>query len=101
MKRPTLLRSVANRGQGSASFTVEVTYDSLCALSRQFVRRPGAEAVLCLELRLAEAMDERGREKARERLTRVYTQHVDVLRKRGELTAAQAATLIRLARALA
>jgi N-acetylneuraminic acid mutarotase len=100
----TLTASATDRAGNVAGattmFVVRVTYDSLCALSRQFVTRRGAELVLCVELRVAERLGQRGRDRAQEHLLRVYGQHVESLRRRGELTADQAATLIRLARAL-
>lgn len=88
-----------NDGTGSTTFTVIVTYDSLCDLTRQFVRRPGVAKAMCYELQAAEIAEARGNMEAKSGAITAYV--ATVLAQKGKsLTADDAAVLVQLANAL-
>ena len=91
-----------NTGSGSTSFTVSVTADSLCALTRRFVGGPGANGIsnaLCAKLTGSEAAAGRGNTTAAGNGIEAYV-HEAAAQSGKSLTAEEAAILTRLARAL-
>ena len=73
-----------NTGEGTATFTILVTYDSLCALTRQFIEKsnqPPEHAnqlgeSLCAQLRTAADADARGNERAKAGAIGAYIRQV-------------------------
>jgi predicted extracellular nuclease len=91
--------NAGNPGAGSVTFTVGVTYTSLCNLSRQFSSSQAIDSALCALLRTAEAADARGSAVGKRVALAAYVQLVSSQSGRA-LTADEAATLISLSRAL-
>jgi predicted extracellular nuclease len=88
-----------NTAGGSVTFTVGVTYTSLCNLSRQFSSNQGIGSALCALLRLAEAADTHHSPILKRLSLQAYVLLVRAQTGRA-LTASEAATLIALSRAL-
>jgi endonuclease/exonuclease/phosphatase family metal-dependent hydrolase len=95
----TATDKAGNAAGGSVTFTVGVTYTSLCNLSRQFSSNQGVDAALCVLLRVAEAADVRGSRLEKRLALDAYVQLVRLQSGRA-LTAAEAAILIELSHAL-
>jgi hypothetical protein len=75
-----------------ASVSVVVTYDSLCALTRTLVSKPGVADSLCEKLASAEAAASRGNLKARDATLKEYRSLLDAQAGKS-VTAANAALL--------
>jgi hypothetical protein len=89
-----------NVGSGSATFTVRVTYASLCALSRQFVSNTALATGMCTVLDAAERNEQLGVPQGKAAELRAYQQLVEAAQRSGFLRAEHAAILSRLAAAL-
>lgn len=95
----TATDKAGNVGSGSTTFTVGVTYDSLRALTRQFVTNPWMSSMLTYQLSGAEWAEQR-------HVTRLQSQYLDIYKTmvwsmRGHgLTTQQAQLLIALANTL-
>ena len=82
-----------NTGSGSVTFTVGVTYTSLCNLSQRFADSRGVGTALCALLRLAEAADAHNNSIVKKLSLQAYV--LLVRAQTGKtLTATEAATLI-------
>jgi minor extracellular serine protease Vpr len=90
-----------NAASAQADVSVRVTHDSLCTLSQQFLQgaAPGLSNSLCAKLDAARGSLERGNAKAANNQLSAYQNQVAAQSGKA-LSAAQAATLSRLARAL-
>lgn len=88
-----------NTATGSAVFTVQVTSDSLCALTRQFDTGANDGRSLCAKLLVAELLRGLGVQSASNQVLGAYINEVNAQSGK-TLTGAQAATLVRLAGAL-
>lgn len=88
-----------NTGSGSASFTVKVTYASLCTLTERMVSQAGIAKSLCAKLAAAEAAAERGNTNAKRGALGAYVNEVQAQTGKA-ISSADAAVLIRLAGAL-
>ena len=88
-----------NTASSSVTFSVGVTYASLCNLSRQFSSNQAVDLGLCALLAVAQAADARRFELGKRVALAAYQQLVRSQSGRA-LTAAEAATLIALSRAL-
>ena len=88
-----------NSGSGSVTFTVGVTYTSLCNLSQRFADSRAVGTALCALLRLAEAADAHNSPIVKQLSLQAYVLLVRAQTGR-TLTATEAATLIALSRAL-
>jgi len=95
----TATDKAGNVGSSSTSFTVQVTFDSLCALTRQFCTSATVANSLCSKLTDAKNAAAKGNVQAKTRYLNAYKDQV-TKQKGKTLTAAQADTLIRLAGAL-
>lgn len=95
----TALDNAGNSGSGSTSFTVEVTFGSLCTLTRRFVSQAGIAHSMCQKLSAAAAAAARGNDPAKQGQLGAYINHVQAQSGKA-LSAADAATLTRLAGAL-
>lgn len=91
--------NAGNLGEGSTSFTVSVTYDSLCNLTKQFSSKADVASALCAKLDAAEASAERGNAKSAAGQIEAYLNQVKAQSGKA-LTAEQAAILAGLAGAL-
>jgi hypothetical protein len=89
----------SNIGTGSTTFTVEVTYGSLCALVTQLVTNRGILNSLCQKLSNAQAAADRGDLTAKQGILDAFVQEVQAL-SGNQIVAANAGVLIQLARAL-
>ena len=83
----------------TASFTVQVTFDSLCRLTKQFVSNAGVSESLCAKLNAAKAAAARGNGSAKAGALRAYTNEASAQSGKA-LTFEEAAVLAQLARAL-
>lgn len=88
-----------NTGTGSVTFAVEVTFASLCALTRQFAATSGVANGLCAKLAAAAAARSRGNADAVAGSLGAYAHQVSAQTGKA-LTPGQAAILTRLAAAL-
>ena len=88
-----------NTASGSVTFTVGVTYTSLCNLSKQFADTRAVGTALCALLRLAEAADAHNSPILKRLSLQAYVLLVRAQTGR-TLTATEAATLISLSRSL-
>ena len=88
-----------NTGTGSVSFTVVVTYDGLCRLTRSYVDDATVADSLCAQLAAAKAAAARGNDKAKNSALNAYSKLVKAQIGKS-VTAAEAATLTDLAKAL-
>jgi sugar lactone lactonase YvrE len=88
-----------NTGTGSAVFTVQVTFDGLCALTKQFDTGENDGHSLCVKLLVASLLREFGFRSASNRVLGAYIHEVNAQSGK-TLTDAQAATLVQLASAL-
>ena len=88
-----------NTGSGSVTFTVGVTYTSLCNLSQRFADTKAVGIALCALLRLAEAADAHNSPIVKRLSLQAYVLLVRAQTGR-TLTAAEAATLISLSQRL-
>lgn len=86
-------------GSGTAEFTVLVTYDSLGALTRRFVKQEGVGKALTAKLDAARASAARGGESSKAGQIEAYIHQLEAQSSK-VLTAEQAAILIQLAQAL-
>jgi hypothetical protein len=76
--------SAGNTGEGTSTFTILVTYDSLCTLTRQFVEESNQTPKhanqlgesLCAKLRTAADADTRGNERAKAGAIGAYIRQV-------------------------
>jgi uncharacterized repeat protein (TIGR03803 family) len=73
------------------------TFAALIDLVKQFVRDPGAQNVMMIELKMAEAGAEKGNQKAANRMLGVFIHQVSAVHSRRSLTSAHAATLVEVA----
>ncbi|MGH3070990.1 MAG: ExeM/NucH family extracellular endonuclease [Gaiellaceae bacterium] len=76
---------------------LDLTYDSLCELTREYVDRDGVADAMCARLDAAERAEADGNEFQKERALRAYVRLVEQAERAGFLTADEAATLIALA----
>ncbi|HWI51793.1 MAG TPA: GON domain-containing protein [Symbiobacteriaceae bacterium] len=88
-----------NVGNGTAAFTVTVSYDNLCSLTRQFVSQDGVAKSLCAKLDGAKASSERGNAKSKAGQMSAFISELQAQSGKA-LTPEQAAILTRLAQAL-
>ncbi len=96
----TATDKAGNVGSGSTTFTVQVTYASLCALTQQFVSaNPDLGQSLCAQLSAAEAAAARGNLKAKRGALKAYRNEVRAQIGKA-LTAGEAAILIQLSQHL-
>jgi predicted extracellular nuclease len=79
---------------------LDLTYDGLCTLTREYVDRDGIADSMCARLEAAERAEAEGYTLQKERALRVYVRLVEEAERQGRLTAAEAAHLIALAEAL-
>jgi hypothetical protein len=88
-----------NEGSGSTAFTVAVSYDSLCKLTRQFVKQDGLAKSFCAKLDAAKASAARGDDNSKAGQIDAFVNQLQA--QSGKvLTAEQAAILTQLAQAL-
>jgi hypothetical protein len=96
----TATDKAGNVGTGSTTFTVQVTYASLCALTQQFITpNPDLGQSLCAQLSAAEAAAARGNLKAKRGALKAYRNEVRAQIGKA-LTAGEAAILIQLSQHL-
>ena len=88
-----------NTGSTSATFTVTVDARGLCELVRSFTRNHGIANSLCVKLRAAAAAAKRGQTKTQQNNLAAYASEVEAQSGKA-FTAAEAAALLSLARAL-
>jgi hypothetical protein len=88
-----------NVGAGSASFTVTVDADSLCALVAQLSTKPGVAQSLCAKLSAASAAGARGQSKTKSNVVGAFNNEVDAQTGKA-LTTANASLLKSLAGSL-
>jgi hypothetical protein len=88
-----------NTGSSSVTFTVGVTYTSLCNLSQRFADTRAVGVALCALLRLAESADAHNNQLIKRLSLQAYVLLVRAQTGR-TLTATEAATLISLSRSL-
>ena len=88
-----------NTASSSVTFSVGVSYTSLCNLSRQFSSSQVIDVALCAVLRVAEAADAHGFPLGKRLALAAYVTLVRAQSGKA-LTAAEATTLIALSRAL-
>jgi hypothetical protein len=88
-----------NQGSSSTTFSVRVSYDSLCALTQRFVAKANKAKPLCQELKNAERAEARADSKAKANHLAAYRSKVEKERN-STLTHSEADTLRRLAAAL-
>lgn len=81
-----------NQGTSATSFTVGVSYDSLCSLTTQLSTNTGVASGLCAKLSAAAAADARGQAKTAQNNLAAYANQVNAQSGKA-FTAAQAATL--------
>ena len=93
------LDNAGNAGTGSVSFTVVVTYDGLCILTRSYVDDADVADSLCAQLAAAKAAAARGNDNAKKNALNAY---LNLLKAQigKSVTAAEAATLAELVKAL-
>lgn len=91
--------NAGNVDTASTTFTVEVTFASLCSLTRRFVSQAGIANAMCQKLNVAAASASRGNERAKAGQLQAYVNHVQAQSGKS-ISAANAATLTRLAGAL-
>jgi hypothetical protein len=96
----TATDNAGNSSSASTSFTVVVTADSLCALTQQYVTKPGVADSLCAKLRTGAAAAARGDHDGANTALRNYQNEVSAQSGKS-LAADRAAALNRLAQALA
>lgn len=98
----TATDNAGNTGNGSTSFTVQVTFDDLCTLSRQFVTNAGVQVSqdMCAQLNAAQKALARGDTTTKAKAMQAYKNAVDAAVLGGFLTADRAAILTKLAAAL-
>ena len=75
---------------------LDLTYASLCELTREYVDTEGVANAMCARLEAAQRAEERGYASQKERALRQYVQHVEQAEKTGKLTAAEAEHLLAL-----
>ena len=75
---------------------LNLTYASLCALTREYVSTEGVANAMCARLEAAQRAEERGQTSQKERALRQYVQHVEQAEKTGKLTTAEAEHLLAL-----
>lgn len=95
----TATDKAGNVGRGSTSFTVQVTYDSLCTLVQQFVTKPGVAHSLCVKLQNAAADAARGDLNAKSGIMGAFANEVQAQSGKA-MTTDQAAILTQLALAV-
>jgi len=95
----TATDKAGNTAGGSVTFTVGVTYTSLCNLSRKFSSSQGIGNALCALLRIAESADAHNNQLIKRLSLQAYVLLVRAQTGR-TLTATEAATLISLSRSL-
>jgi len=95
----TAADNAGNVGNGSTSFTVQLTYDALSNLVAQFVTDPNVAAGLSDKLAAAQAAKQRGNTKTANNQITAFIKQVSAQSGKS-MTAAQAALLIQLAQAL-
>ena len=61
-----------NQGSGTATFTVNVTYQSLCTLSARFSTRPGVDKTLCSKLAAAQTAAASGNTTKKNNILKAY-----------------------------
>jgi hypothetical protein len=88
-----------NVGSASTSFTVQVTYDTLCNLVNRFVTDPSVAASLCSQLSQAKAAAARGDLKTKANILAAFVSLVQAQTGKS-ITPANAAVLTQLANAL-
>jgi predicted extracellular nuclease len=93
------LDRAGNTGSGSVSFTVVVSYDGLCRLTRSYVDDADVADSLCAQLAAAKAAAARGNDKAKNSALNAYSKLLNSQIGKS-VTAAEAATLAELAKAL-
>lgn len=96
----TATDNAGNVGTGSATFTVRVTYDSLCALSRRLVTSHALAGGMCVVLRAGQLNEQLGMASGKTSEIGAYQQLVQAAQRSGFVRADQAAVLMRLAGAL-
>ena len=95
----TVTDKAGNVGSGSTTFTVGVTFDSLCALSASFSTDPAPDTGLCDKLAAVKAAAANGDTKTKNNNLNAYRQQVAA--QSGKALAKQQATiLINLSKAL-
>ena len=95
----TATDNAGNTGNGSTSFTVNVTNASLCTLTKSFVNKTGVATSLCAKLDAAASSAARGNTNAAQNQLNAYINEVSAQKDKA-VSSANAATLIALANAL-
>ena len=93
------LDRAGNTGSGSVSFTVLVTYDGLCRLTRSYVDDADVADSLCAQLAAAKAAAARGNDNAKNNALNAYLKLLKAQVGKS-VTAEEAATLADLVKAL-
>ena len=88
-----------NVGTGSSSYTILVTYASLCALVERFVTEAGVHQSLCTKLKNAQAAEARGELTAKANILKAFINEVSAQTGKS-IPQDKAAVLTRLAQAL-
>jgi hypothetical protein len=91
--------NAGNTGSGSTTFTVGVTFDSLCTLSVSFSTDPAVDTGLCDKLAAAKAAAASGNSKTKNNNLAAYRQQVSAQSGKA-LTKQQASILTNLSKAL-
>jgi len=91
-----------NTGQGSVSFTLVVTFDDMCTLSKRFVTNGGVALsnAMCAQLDAAELAQSQGNQTAKAQAISAYVDTVDAAVSGRFLSRSNAAILKKLAAAL-
>ncbi|HEY3368153.1 MAG TPA: GON domain-containing protein [Symbiobacteriaceae bacterium] len=95
----TATDKAGNVGSGGTGFTVSTTYDSLCALGRQFSTSADVAQGLCDKLAAAKASDAKGNANSKAGQIKAYLNLVEAQTNKA-LTKLQAAILTRLVKLL-
>jgi hypothetical protein len=87
-----------NTGQGSTSFTLTVTFDDMCTLSKRFVTNLGSalSAAMCVQLDAAELAQAQGNQAAKAAAISAYLTTVDTAVIGGFMSPSNAAILKKL-----
>jgi hypothetical protein len=91
--------NAGNASSASTSYTVSVTYQSLCALTKRWVSNAGVASSLCAKLTAAEQSDARGNAQSKAGQMGAYSNEIRAQTGKS-LTSARAALLLSFAAAL-
>lgn len=91
--------NAGNQGSASTTFTVQVSHDNLCSLTRQFSTSTGVASGLCTKLTAASQAAARGQDKTEQNILTAFNQQLAAQSGKA-LTSYQADMLTKLAAAL-